>query len=1043
MRICLLMGLMLCAGMTLAVAAPLAGQFSDELRSDRYDCVLVLHPEAQLSAHSAVTLTLEAGEGGDALRLRLTRQDLALQATVNGQVTRLAPVASGVQPGMDYQLTVLRRGAWLGLLHAQRLLFRGQVPRAKGALGGCVAGPGWTVAEPRVRHPEPVAFADNFMRTADEPGSWSVRRGTWRLQSAWDTDPKGNYHRFENAMYGQNPFAWAGRSSTAGTSALCTAGKAFWEDYTFTTAVQPGTGGAAGVMVNMPDAAHGYLVRMSPANDHSAGGDRLSLFRVDGETRTLITEDRGGYVPGQWIKLTVISTLSGLQVLVDGRRRLSTRAVSPWRGGVGLYTEGPNGAVFNNVTVYGSTLHADLLREQQQEHIQQRFLDDTNGMEDWAVRKDWDIFPGQPDQLLYRNELYGDQWMTLTVRPFTSKTGELMLGLNSDGKDPASGYRVVLAQADGKLTMTLYCGATVLREKTGTPLDTSAEYTFRFRHTGKTLRLERDGEAVLEAAETQPLTTGAASYCALGSFALAHDVAVFGDNMLNYSFAESPVDWREQGTWMQTTRWSCSPQWSFLTGWSRGDAMLSYKKRLVGDQAFEAFVGTKMEYPRQPDVYDNRFRDFAISICSDGHNPRSGYAGIYGAPDTTGAVLNQRTVLLRNGVEVAEVPLRVPDKGAGFRMWFDLELRKKGAVIEFWVGGERVLSYTDPHPLDGGVPAIWTTNNAITVAFAQLRYAHPAVLRNETQVILANPWIPEWMNVNVPLKLDFAGTWATNGEPVVFQVKEHLAPAGDAGAVTVQGQEIICTPKKPGDRWYEISASDGAVPSPSFHLFGPTFTPALRRNDAHAVVLYRFNEGKGSIVHDQSKIGPPADLLIRKNQGTDKAPHWLPEQGLTIRSTSLLRSTGSVPKLMALAKVKAGTLEFWVSPDTCYPATGSGCLLAWKVGGKSNFDVVHQYDALSFKNQQSLTCAFGIGLHHYVVTWDGATTCCYGDGKLTSTDKVDWGSDHWLRDGALLLGNDEQLGCNFLGTYYLVAIHDRCLPAAEVLHNYLAGPSAR
>ncbi len=44
-----------------------------------------------------------------------------------------------------------------------------------------------------------------------------------------------------------------------------------------------------------------------------------------------------------------------------------------------------------------------------------------------------------------------------------------------------------------------------------------------------------------------------------GCFALAHDVMVLGHNMLDYTFADAPVDWIEQGTWMETTRWSCAP----------------------------------------------------------------------------------------------------------------------------------------------------------------------------------------------------------------------------------------------------------------------------------------------------------------------------------------------------------------------------------------------------------------------------------------------------------------------------------------------------
>ncbi len=81
--------------------------------------------------------------------------------------------------------------------------------------------------------------------TAQDRGNWTIRRGTWALLSAWDHDPKGNAQRFANASYAQNPFAWAGRSA-AGSSALCTVGKPYWEDYTFTTAVQPGAGAPPG-----------------------------------------------------------------------------------------------------------------------------------------------------------------------------------------------------------------------------------------------------------------------------------------------------------------------------------------------------------------------------------------------------------------------------------------------------------------------------------------------------------------------------------------------------------------------------------------------------------------------------------------------------------------------------------------------------------------------------------------------------------------------------------------------------------------------------
>ena len=206
-------------------------------------------------------------------------------------------------------------------------------------------------------------------------------------------------------------------------------------------------------------------------------------------------------------------------------------------------------------------------------------------------------------------------------------------------------------------------------------------------------------------------------------------------------------------------RWACTPTWSFLSGWSRGDAVLWQKQRFSGDQNLQAFVGVKMEYPREVDIYDNRYRDFAITICGDGHNPRSGYTGVFAAGTPP------RLLLLRNGTEVASKPLAtVPNRGANHRSWFNIALRKHGSTVEFWVADQRELSYSDPQPIDSGVPAIWTTNNGLCLARARLHFANPPTPRTDPRVILDNPWYPEWGNVGRPLTLQFSQA-ASSGQP--------------------------------------------------------------------------------------------------------------------------------------------------------------------------------------------------------------------------------------------------------------------------------------
>ena len=423
-----------------------------------------------------------------------------------------------------------------------------------------------------------------------------------------------------------------------------------------TVAVNPAAGGAVGALVNMPDATHGLLARWTPANDRGASGDRLTLLRLADGKQTVLAESPGGYVPGQWYALSVVSTWDSVRVLVDGRERIAVNAPTPWRGGVGLYAEtGAGGAsTFDDVTVYGHTLDTDMLLEAQEQAISQRFLNDDD-MKSWArSQSDWEQAPRMPDFQRYRWPFYGDQWMTLTVKSPNASSGSLVMLLNGDGEHAERGYRVAIESGGNPLkwTYTLYRDAAALATVTRPPLDAGEDYTLRFRHMGNRVWLEIDGDVVIQATDDKPLPGVRPAYRASGCFAQVSDILMLGHNQLNYTFANAPVDWMGEGAWSPSIRWTCAPQFSFLSGWSRGDAALWNKRRIMGDQVFQAFVGLKMEYPREQEIYENRYKNLAITICGDGGDPRSGYTAIFGAPDEQGHP-NQRTVLLRNGQVVA------------------------------------------------------------------------------------------------------------------------------------------------------------------------------------------------------------------------------------------------------------------------------------------------------------------------------------------------------------------------------------------------------
>lgn len=911
--------------------------------------------------------------------------------------------------------------------------------------------------------PEPVAFADDFMRSSDEPGAWKVERGHWRLQTAWDDDPHSNIiDRFQYTNYAQNPFAWVGQSANG--AALCTTGQARWEDYTCTVAVHPEQCGAVGVAVNLSDARHGYLARWSAAGDPDVHrGDRLQLLKLDGHRETVLREVRGGYVPGQWYRLATVSSRHGIRILIDGEERLSVPHTAPWHGKVGLYVEGDGHATFDDVTVYGSALKTHLLAENAQETIKSTFMEktsfmrDDDGMRRWAdPRNEWSYRANGMSTL--KHECYRDHWMMVKLAP--GDYGTLTMVLNNNGTTRTSGCQALIEThaGDDPTRFTLYRDGAELAHATGTALRGGEDYTLRFRRAGTLLTLECDGDIVVKANDPRPVDGHFPAYAVTGNYT-ARSVCVLGSQFLDYTFTKAPVDWRSQGTWLPTMRWACLPKWSFYSGWSRGDAVLWHKRRFSGDQSLQAYLAFKMEYPRETNFYDQRTRyhDACLSICTDGHDPRSGYAIASGLPNASGQP-NARTVLYRNGVVVQESGISISGWAGNHFSWYDMELRKHGSLVEFLLGGHTVISYRDPSPIDGGVPAIWTSDNGLCIARARLHYAGASSLNRDPRVYLDAPWFPEWTEVGMPVTLAFPHAFSTTGQPVTLQVRRRQAPANARGPVAA-GTRVSFTPSVPGKYWYQITATDGRHVSPPYDLFLQAFNPAAGRDDTHALLLYRFDERAGSVVHDRSRVAPAVDLHIPR----DAATCWLPTQGLTYHGRTPIRSQSSLRKLAALKAHRAATIELWVSTDTSHPTEGwLGALLSWeRAAGQRNFLVgIHtntfilappggQFDPNTrIRNYPLIHGSFNCygartGLQHLVLTWDGTTTRAYANGVRIGMATTSWQPERWELDAPLLLGNQSDGERTYLGAYYLLAIHDRCLPDAQVRRHYAAGPAAR
>ena len=71
-----------------------------------------------------------------------------------------------------------------------------------------------------------------------------------------------------------------------------------------------------------------------------------------------------------------------------------------------------------------------------------------------------------------------------------------------------------------------------------------------------------------------------------------------------------------------------------------------------------------------------------------------------------------------------------------------MDLRKHGDTVEFWLDNALALTTRIRIPLEGGIPAIWTSDGGISIARLRLSYANAPQPRTEAQVMLEHPLVP-------------------------------------------------------------------------------------------------------------------------------------------------------------------------------------------------------------------------------------------------------------------------------------------------------------
>ncbi len=1065
MRKILIIGIMLMSSLLLFAGVPgLINNEADEL----YDVKFKLNRTAQTTAGNVVNLYLNWLEQGTFTRIRIANEKIVIDEVKKGNVERINDTKYIFKSATVYAFTISRRSDKIIITVNDDKIIAENVVNPGGSEVGIVPDPGIVITDSAVQQIEPVIFSDNFMRSADEVSSWKSVTGDWGFQSAWDEDPHKSSTKNLSPGYAQNPFAWVGKAKDD-KPALCVNGELNWDNYNYSAAMRGHDGGIMGMAVNLNDANDGYLMKWSAASGMGEKFNKLEICQITGGKSTVISTLNEGYIPGQWYKLSINSNIEKIKFLIDGREKLIIPNPVYWHGRIGLYAEGTKGAVFDDISVYGNTVKTDIILEHASARISDKLSEDgamsvwTDSSREWAITYPLTgAYSG-----IYRYNVYGDQWVSLKLTPSLQDTGTLTMAIGSNGIQIETGVYAQLTRKNAvsknekSVTIVKICmDDKIFAQKDIALLNPDEEYDLRLAKEGKKYLLEIDGEIVLETENApEPVGTRPAFIGSKGYKSVKNMLAL-GKQILDYTFSESPTDWITEGTWLSTVRWACAPQWSFLGGSSRGDAAIWHKKKFYGNQDFEAFIGITMEYPGETEIYYERYKNIGITICGDGINPRNGYAAIYGADDINGNP-NQRIVLLRNGIEVASILNIMPGYEDAHRKWFHIELRKTDNKIEFLLDGTVMLTYLDNNPIDGGVPAIWTFNNGISIARARMFYSGKTDVTPEQKIFIEESDIPEWINITDKLTLDLSTSWSVANKPLKFIAETKQHPDGDTGTITFNDTSAIINPTKPGYYWYQITATDGDNKSRALNISFLACDSNIVRSKDNLRILYRFDEGTGRDIKDVSGIEPAADMRVIVPRKTE----WLPKRGIHVSDGGIISTPKLTDKLSTIITNKQCTFEFWLNTDTMNPPRETsdnwkGAILSWQAPGDVvNFSFGHKqsylgmqvhptqfdYRAYQFYGDSAFDTmrTFRTGLTHIVVTWDGVNTYYYRNGIKVASLTGNWGTAEWAKSGIISIGNDLTWQRSYYGTYYLTAIYDKALSPEMIINNFNAGPDAK
>jgi len=606
----------------------------------------------------------------------------------DGAETVLASVPGGYLPGEWYSLRVDVQGITAKAFVDDNLIAEAKDPEL---IGGTV---GLYSQAPRGTYFDDVllrgigagAFEDDFGLLM--PGKWLQLGGKWSASAGTEAD--------------------TGKvTGTAPASAKLVGGDGRWRNYVVACEIHAPKSGAAGLAFYYQDELNHFLYRAEASG-------RRELIRVyDGVKKVLASAE----LPfAKDAESTAISNEDGLiRLSVNGAEVLDAFDAGLSEGRVGLYVE-KGTASFGRISVQTPPPPEPILS------LPEAFAAEKSQEIYAADQRDW-----IPDDLLdlngrkwwwYRANLFGSSSVSLDLSDAKANNTSFELALSAEdsttsgGGDPASGYRLTVWKAGAWQVAISRKGEQVKRAASVFKDDL---WKIDFQRNGRYLFGRLNNKLEIWLRDDQPLRGSRAGYALVPPPAPKLKAEVYCPNLITYTFAKSPVEWRSAaGEWEVSNRWSCDDRWSWFSGEARnGPAIIWNKHSFSGDFSMEFCGAIKMDNKRGSEY--SYARDMNLAIAADGLDVTSGYSFIFGGWNNALSCIARKDTIAMQPRKVDDAKFK--QSANMHRQWWYFKVERRAGKMRWFLDNKLVTdAYIDPDPIDGARVALWAYDVGITVA---------------------------------------------------------------------------------------------------------------------------------------------------------------------------------------------------------------------------------------------------------------------------------------------------------------------------------------